>query len=448
VSPEGGRVRRGSGHAFFGALFLCVSLAVLVFSMREIPFLQKLADRAHLSPFFSPGRPGPSLRFSAPVVSYLSFESREAVAREAFALMETKKKELLEVERAREELEKERNTFAGHMERQKGLIEKYSSILEVARPDERASFFEATLRKRVALFHALYERKKSLLQGEGERLKGEIEDIAAYATGVGNAESVPVPPGIDRFFSRRAEQALLNRFFFLLDRGGYREAAGVLRTLVSLDRKGENRAQAELLRRLLVQLEVYRERTDALRKGGGFDELKMTYVSEDFGKAKLRAAALSGRLGGDLYMLPVLAEFQSALERNERLARDAEGDLATKDALRSLGRKAAALEKSGDLEKSLKIYKELLLFDLPAEDRERIVGKIGALLLASAGQEAKRRENTRASAYLEEAKNADREGREKEAEELYRKIILECPSSDYGGEALARLSALLKSGGG
>jgi tetratricopeptide (TPR) repeat protein len=121
--------------------------------------------------------------------------------------------------------------------------------------------------------------------------------------------------------------------------------------------------------------------------------------------------------------------------------------LGTKESLKNLSQKALALEKKGEREKALNIYQSLLIFSLPDEDRERVLGKIRNLAVALAGQDVKRQQNTKASAYLESAKLSDREGREKEAVEYFRKIILECPNSDYAAEALARLIALSKAGG-
>jgi hypothetical protein len=444
--------RKGKGNPLFSVLFLCVSLAVLVFARREFPLrenplLGTFADRVHLTALLSTFRPGTAPLPGGPVSSYLSFSSREALAREAFALMEKKKSELLEAENAREELEKERNAFAGEMDRRRDLLVEYSSVLDVARPEEKTAFFETTLRRRVDLYLALYERKKKTLQRERERLKAEIRDLAAYIAEVVKPGSAPASPDLEAFFRAGAEQRLLSRLFFLIERGEYGRAAGTLETLLSLDRKGANRLQAGLLREVLKLLVDYQERAAVFKKGGGLDELKMAYLREDYGKSRELAARLNERLGADGYMLPVLAEFQGALERNERLSRETRDDMGTKESLKSLSQKALALEQKGEREKALKIYQELLIFNLPADDRERIMGKIRTLVTASARQDVKRQENTKASAYLENAKLADREGREKEAVENYRKIILECPNSDYTAEVLTRLLALSKAGG-
>jgi hypothetical protein len=454
-SPKAAKTRRGrkgGGNPIFSVLFLGFSLAALIFALRDHPLrgralLGTVADKVHLSALLSALRPGPGLLTAEPVSSYLSFSSREALAREAFALMEKRKSELIQTEKAREELEKERNAFAGEMDQRRDLLVKYSSVLDVARPEEKTAFFETTLRRRADLYLKLYERKKEMLQRERDRLKGEIRDLAAYMADLERPKSVPASPDLGVFFRKRAEQGLLNRLFFLIEREEYDKAVGTLETLLSLDRKGANRLQAGLLRKVLKVLEDYQERTAVLRKGGGLDELKMAYLREDYGRSRELADRLKDSLGADGYLLPVLAEFQDALERSERLSRDARDDLGTKEGLKSLSQKALALEKKGEREKALKIYQELLLFNLPADDREQILGKILTLVVASAKQDAKRQENTRASGYLEIAKLADREGREKEAVENYRKIILECPNSDYAGEALTRLLALSKAGG-
>jgi tetratricopeptide (TPR) repeat protein len=357
--------------------------------------------------------------------------------------MEKKKSELLKTEKAREELEKERNAFSHDLDRRRDLLVKFTSVLDVARPEEKTAFFETTLRGRTDLYRSLYERKKDMLTAERERLKGEINDLADYIAALKKQKSVSASTDLGVFFRTSAERELLSRLFFLIEKGEYEKAVRTLDTLLSLDRKGANRLQAGLLREILKLLDDYRERTAVFKKGGGLDELKMAYLREDYGKA----GELANRLNADGYLLPVLVEFQMALERNERLSRVAHDDLGTKESLKSLSQKALALEKKGEGEKALKIYQSLLIFNLPADDRERVLGKIRTLTVASAKQEAKRQENTKASAYLENAKLADREGREEEAVENYKKIVLECPNSDYAAEALMRLIALLKAGG-
>ena len=393
-----------------------------------------------MSALLSSLRPSAGALAGHPLSSYLSFSSREVLAREASALMEKKKAELAEAEKSREELEKERNAFSGDMDRRRDLLLKYASVLDVARPDEKTAFFETTLRRRTDLYHALYERKKEMLTAERDRLKEEIGDLSVYIAEVRKPKSVPASPELGDFFRKSAEQKLTSRLFFLIERGEYDKAVGTLDALISLDRKGANRLQAGLLREVLKLLDDYRERAAVFKSGGGLDELKMAYLKEEYGKA----GKLAKGLNADDYLLPVLVEFQMALERNERLSREASDDLGTKESLKSLSQKAVALEKNGEREKALKIYESLLMFDLSADDRERVLGKVRALAVASAKQEAKRQENTKASAYMENAKLADREGREREAVDAYTKILLECPNSDYAAESLARLVALLK----
>ncbi len=446
--PSEAAERRGGGGTVFSILFLCFAFAVLLTVLRGwapqgTRFPEAVAHRVRLSALLSALGPGAAPSAGVPLSSYLSFSSREALAREAFALIEKKQSELARTDKAREELEKERNAFSADMDQRRDLLAKYSSVLDAATPEEKTAFFETTLRRRTDLYRTLYERKKEALAADRERLKGEIRKLAAYIAEMEKPKSVPASQDLGVFFRESAEQKLLSRFFFLIERGEYDRAVGTIETLLSLDPKGAKRIQAALLREVLKLLDEYRDRTAVLKKGGGLDEIKMAYLREDYGKAR----ELVDSLSADRYLLPVLAEFQKALERNERLSREAHDELGTKESLKNLSQKALALEKKGEREKALKIYQSLLIFDLPDDDRERVLGKIRALAVESARQDAKRQENTKASAYLENAKLSDREGREKEAVEYYRKIVLECPNSDYAAEALSRLIALLKAGG-
>jgi tetratricopeptide (TPR) repeat protein len=442
------RKRAGGGAAILSVLFLCFSLAVLILTLRGwaprgTRFPEAFTGGMSLRALLSALRPGAGPPAGKPLSSYLSFSSKEALSREAFALMEKKKAGLAGTERNLEELEKERNAFSGDMERRRDLLEKHVSVLDVARPGEKTAFFETTLRRRTGLYNALYERKKEMLTAERVRLKEEIKDLSIYVAEVRKSKSVPASYELEDFFRETAEQKLAGRLFFLIGKGEYDKAADTLNALLSIDRKGSNRLQAGLLRELLRLLDEYRERAAVFKKGGGLDELKMAYLEEEYGKA----GKLAKGLNPDGYLLPVVVEFQAALERNERLSREANDDLGTRESLKSLSQKAVALEEKGEREKALKIYESLLMFDLSADDRERVLGKVRALAVASAKQEAKRQENTKASAYMEKAKLADREGREMEAVEGYTKIVLECPESDYAAEALARMIDLLKTGG-
>jgi len=61
--------------------------------------------------------------------------------------------------------------------------------------------------------------------------------------------------------------------------------------------------------------------------------------------------------------------------------------------------------------------------------------------------ETKRNENTRATQFMADAGKAYREGRETEALDTYRRLILECPNSDYLKDALEQVVRISSSKG-
>ena len=443
--------------AVLGVLLFCASLAVLLLTVRTLPviggFLYGAAVRPWVS-FLSRGRS--TLAVPKPVSSYLSNPGKAAVLDEAFFILSKKRAELLGVEKEMKDLERDKNAFVGMMDEKREAVGQNTSVLEAGEDavSQRTSKLEGRGRaavtreigRRKELFLEQYQSKRGFLRGRQDTLGLEIRDLTRYIKETGEDTPIEPSPELAIFFRKEAERALLKQFHFQVGRGEYGRAIETLERLPGIGRTGtrdavskrkpgqpniEHEEDALLLQTLRVVRE-YKEKTEFFKKGTFLSDLKMAYLGEDYGKA----LALTERLEKSGFMSPVLAELRGALRRNVELALELEGSRSLGGYIKNLGLKALTLEKNGEYEKALKIYQDLLLFDLPPGDREYLVKRMGSIQATEAMIDAKRRENTTASKYLSSARKSEREGREKEALDFYTKLILECPNSDYVRETL------------
>jgi tetratricopeptide (TPR) repeat protein len=429
--------------AVLGVLLFCASLAVLLLTVGTLPVIGGFLYGAAVRPWVSIlSRGRATLAVPKPVSSYLSKPGKAAVLDEAFFILSKKRAELLEVEKEMKDLERDKNAFVGMMDEKRDAVLQRTSKLE----GRGRAAVTREIGRRKELFLEQYQSKRGFLRGRQDKLGLEIRDLTRYIKETGEDTPIEPSPELAIFFRKETERALLKQFHFQVGRGEYGRAIETLERLPGIGRTGTRDAvskqkpgqpdieheEAALLLQTLRVVREYKEKTEFFKKGTFLSDLKMAYLGEDYGKA----LALTERLEKSGFMLPVLAELRGALRRNLKLALELEGSRSLGGYIKNLGRKALTLEKNGEYEKALKIYQDLLLFDLPPGDREFLVKRIGAIQATEAKIDAKRRENTTASKYLSSARKSEREGREKEALDFYTKLILECPNSDYVRETL------------
>jgi tetratricopeptide (TPR) repeat protein len=443
--------------AVLGVLLFCASVAMLLLTFSTLPviggFLYGAAGGRRVS-FLSRGVS--TLSVPKPVSSYLSGQGKTAILDEAFFILSKKRAELLEVEKEMKDLEKDKNAFIGMMDEKREAVGKHTSVLDAGGDDVSQRNLELEGRGRAAvtreigrrkgLFLEQYQIKRGFFRERQEMLGLEIRDLTRFIEETGEAPPIESFPELAVFFRKEAERALLKQFHFQVGRGEYGRAIETLEKLPGIGRTAARDAvlkqkpgqpkiedeEAALLLQTLRLVREYKEKNEFFKKGALLSDLKMAYLGENYGKA----LDLTERLEKSGFMLPVLAELRGALRRNLELSLELEGSRSLGGYIKNLGLKALTLEKNGEYEKALKIYQDLLLFDLPSGDREYLVKRIGSIQATEAKIDAKRRENTTASRYLSSARKSEREGREKEALDFYKKLIVECPNSDYVKESL------------
>ena len=124
------------------------------------------------------------------------------------------------------------------------------------------------------------------------------------------------------------------------------------------------------------------------------------------------------------------------------IERQIEENIELREKVNELAGKAAQLEKNGEYGKAVDTFESLLILPLPSYDREHILNRVHSLWLEVELRRLKREENTKAIKYLESARILNREGNEKEAVDYYRMLLIECPHSDFVGDAVNEIMKL------
>jgi tetratricopeptide (TPR) repeat protein len=239
-------------------------------------------------------------------------------------------------------------------------------------------------------------------------------------------EKLSGDPGL---FVHRAKGKTLQRFLLYVKRGEY-ESALKLYKRMKIEPLGSG--QLDTVKTLLERLNEYKTRLSLYEHSSLLDDIKLSYLEEDYQKTFSHIQASD-------YLRPMLYDLQGVLYRNIETREQINQEIELKKKMKSLKRKAEDFEKRGEYENALKIYEDLLILNLPAYDREYLISKIHSLISESVRRQIKREDNTKATKYLESARDLYQQGREKEAEEVYREIATECPNSDYVEEAISAM---------
>ena len=384
------------------------------------------------------------------VTSYLSGASKEAALDDAFRLLQKKKADLENVERELERLGNDRNIFMGSIDKKTKLFEENVSIIGGEKEKEQLKTFEYLKRSksrfdkeiqgRQETYLEIWESKKVRLEEKKKEYWREIKELTLYIKKFENDETAEDFLYEDMFFVTEAKKDMLERVLFLIYNQEYDGAIAVLGDLLELDFEDTETVQKNLLISMLTVLKEYKRRLDLLEKETVFAEIKMAYINEDYSEALAHMDALND----DDYIKPLLAGLRDVIQENINISSEIEGELVVKNRIKELVDKAAKLESEKDYSRAVKIYENLLILDLPPFDREFLISKMRASIVPSIESDFKREHNTNASRYLQTARNLYLDGEEEEALQYYKKVLTECPNSDYIEEALTELIRLIK----
>ncbi len=385
---------------------------------------------------------------SRPVTSYLSHQTRLLAQQTVFEVLQKKKGELEAVENALTDLESEKNSFLRNMEERHNLFDENVSVFYI--DDSQRGLetivdfvrnkveFKGEAQRREDQFLAAYEQRRESLTQIKKDYEQQMADLTAFHQGIEAGLDQVQPFYTEAMYIDEAKSNRIRRLLFLLERGDHNGALRTLESVAALPFRDEERASQVLLNQLLLMLQEYGERMKLIEDNAPFNDIKLSYLNEDYGKALHNVR----KLEEEDFIKPLLTGLKGALYTNMEMKRQLEEDIALRKQIRELVKKAALLEKEGEYVKAIDTYESLLIFPLPTYDKEFMLEKVHSLWLEVELRRVKREENTKAIKYLESARILNREGNEKEAIEYYRMLLTECPHSDFVSDAIDEIMNL------
>jgi len=374
-----------------------------------------------------------------PVISYLSVGVKESVKRDVFLLMQKNREDLTSIEAELKRLEDEKKVFLETMQYKSELFDENVSLVEEGEAKESLESgiqlqritmrFKTESERRINSYLNIYEQKKHRLLSQKEDALRSLDELGSYVRGIEAGEGLEKLSGDPGLFVYRAKGKMAQRFLLYIKRGEY---ANALKLYERMKIVPQESGQVDVIKMLLESLTAYKARLALYERSSLLDDIKLSYLEENYQKT------LSHIQASD-YLRPMLSDLQGVLYKNIETREQINQEIELKKKMKILRRKAEDFEKRGEYENALKIYEDLLILNLPSYDREYLISEIHSLISTSVRKQIKREDNTRATKYLESARNLYREGREKEAYEVYRKIATECPNSDYVEEAFSAM---------
>ncbi len=382
-------------------------------------------------------------------LAYLSGETEKSVEKEIIYLLEKRKNELKWIDEELKKLELDKKEFLrsmGHKQKQfhenLSLIDNRESLQNLKTIDNfyiRETKFNNEVERRIGAYLEIYQKRHIDLEKRKEHAFNELMHLTRFMKELNEEKGVEKLHLDKAFVAAGIKMKMYNRILFFIEKGEYQKALKDLDTFLGFDFDERETVQKNIVREMLFVLQEYQKRLNYLRGEEIFDEIKMSYLNEDYSKALAQIDAIDK----DAFTSPLLSELRSVLYTNMDLTKEINEEIELKNNLKVLGKKALEFERKGDYEKALKIYEDLLILNLPAYDREYLIQKIHAIMLPTVKSDMKRKENTEAIKLLGDARSFYREGREKKAAEVYAKLIKECPNSDYIGESIEELLKIL-----
>jgi len=428
--------RRVCGKVLTIILFLC-SLAVVFFTVNyffsffnfsiTVPFLM-VNDSAEDTPGY--------------VVSYLSKATKESVYKDVFLLMRGKRDELFRNETELQRLEEDKKSFLDSMNKKKEIFQENISIVDEreARKILRSAahlnrieiHFQNETERRIEKYLGIYQQKKNKLLDEKERIKQELLELTKYMQSLESEKGIEKLTDAGSLFVMDVKGRAYKRFLFYVKREEYGKA---LKVLNSMDFDESELTQIDIVRNLITILDEYKKRFALLESGTLFEDIKLSYLEENYKKALSSIEAVDS----DAFLSPMFKDLRNVLYRNMKMKEEIGEEIVLKGEVKDLKRKAVGLERRGEYDKAVKLYEDLLILNLPAYDREYVISKIHSIMAEAVRNDIKREDNTKAIKYLDTARDLYREGKEKEAFKVYKQIVTECSNSDYVEEAISTM---------
>jgi len=430
-------------------VFLFFSFAVIIF-LFAVFFLFQIGDseRAPVGYFTKS-----SEKY---VTSYLSHNARVKAQGRVFLLLKKNKAQLNRIENELALLEKEKDHFLNQMEQKEklfdtqksifGLKESQKNIQSIAALVENNVEFKGEVKRRVSQYTKIYENRKLALIKQQLEYEQNLKRLTQFYKEIGDGKQSGIP-----FYSMSSsidalKREYIDRFFYYIENDEFGEAINALEALDGLHFNANERALLVVLQKMLPVVKEYRESIDFLKFNSPFDDIKLSYLSENYSNAAERASSLEG----NEFIKPILSGLQGAFDTNIVISGEINHTINQNMDLMERIEQAEGFEKKGEYKKALAIYEDILIFRLQSYDKEFVINKIHSLWLPIAMQSLKRQENTKAIKYMESARILSREGSNNEALRYFRMLVKECPNSDYVEEALdeiAKVAALNKTPG-
>lgn len=379
------------------------------------------------------------------VTSYLSVATKKMILRDVMTLLEEKKVTVARLETQLAALESDKDTFLVSMEKKQkvfheniailddpGLIEGLQRLVQLKKDRQG---FDKEMHRRIGIYLKVYEKRLKELEEKKHTDLVEIEELQELAKALNEKKVVQSSGKNPGAFVKEAKHNLYRRFLFSIERGLYNRALEQLDLLMSLEWSSRDTEQLSIVRGLLSVLTDYQRELNALEDKTLLDELKLSYLAEDYDISLSRVEMLEK----NGYVSPLLTQLRETLYENITAEGIVMDEIEVKSRLKELSKKAEKFETLGEYGKAIKIYEDLLILNLPSYDREYLIQKLHSLMIPSMKKEIKRHDNTEAIKYLESARTLHREGRNNEAAEVYVKLIQNCPNSDYIEEAVSHI---------
>jgi hypothetical protein len=382
------------------------------------------------------------------VLSYLSNQSKLQVQQNVYELLQKDKARLKETEKALLALETEKNSFTRNMEERDTVFDEHVSVFDLDESNKELKSvvdlvrnkvtFKGEMKRRSDHFFQLYDTRRESLLAVKEELEQQIEQLTALIHEIETSSSNEIALNSQYLLVDEAKAKQMNRFVFLLERGDYDGALKTLERTASLPYEEEEHTLHLLTRRLLVVLNAYGEKMVFLDENRPFEDIKLSYLNEDYGAALRKVQSLKN----EEYLRPLLGGIESGLYENMEIERQIEENMLLRKQVDALSDRAAQLEENGAYVKAVDAFESILILPLPSYDREYILKRVHSLWLEVELKRLKREENTKAIKYLESARILNREGNEKGAIDYYKMLLMECPHSDFVGDAVDEIMKL------
>lgn len=448
------RVRKDHTHLFV-KLLLGISICIFCFIIYLLWFPDLLNGKYPLNLLKLQTSPEYETRYGKPepVSSYLTYMERRRVFEDLQSLIKKTKESLRVVEEEMARLEDERESFYKNLDSRDRLFNEVVSVFDLNRPEEnqklgnpRSLFllfknsveFKTEEKRRIKKYEALYKQRYGELLREKKALIKKLESLSGLieAASDSNKAKYEIAPG--SFFINRIKREYTQRLIFLIEHDDYGKAIETIEKMLQLSYQADEQASKIILLKMLSVLEEYTARIDYLKRQAPFEDLKFSYLNEDYRNALWKLNLLEKKE----YLRPMLTALRGTLYSNIKQVEEIEKEVEARKRMKELNRKAELFEQKDEYRRAIEIYEEFLTYHLSPYDREYLIKKLQSLRLAYEMDRIRREQNSKALKLLSDAGAFAEKGNRREAIELYTRILKECPNSDHIEKAVSGILSL------